>query len=61
MAEIILDKLSFFHNLGFYSSEFGKGKLCLALKDNVYGHGIEQTSLMAIEYGIKHCFVKNEQ
>lgn len=61
MAEIILDKLSFFHNLDFYSSAIGKDKLCLALKDNAYGHGIEQVSLMAIEYGIKHCFVKNEQ
>jgi alanine racemase len=32
--------------------------LCIALKDNAYGHGIEPIGQLCEEYGIKHCIVK---
>ncbi|MEA3554541.1 MAG: alanine racemase [Campylobacterota bacterium] len=60
MGYIKLNKKSFFHNLDYFSAKCGtKDKLAIALKDNAYGHGIEQISLMCKEYGIKNVFVRN--
>ena len=60
MGYIKLNKQSFFHNLDYFSAKCGtKEKLAIALKDNAYGHGIEQISLMCQEYGIKNVFVRN--
>jgi alanine racemase len=60
MGYIQLNKKSFFHNLDYFSSKCGtKDKLSIALKDNAYGHGIEQIALLCQEYGIKNVFVRN--
>jgi len=60
MATIYLNKKNFFNNASYYSKLLGeKNKLCIALKDNAYGHGIEQISQLSQEFGINHCIVKN--
>ena len=60
MGYIKLNKQSFFHNLDYFSTKCGtKDKLSIALKDNAYGHGVEEISLMCQEYGIKNVFVRN--
>jgi len=62
MSIIKLSKSSFFHNLDYFSKVCGdKKKIAIALKDNAYGHGIEQIAQLANQYGIKHVFVKNLQ
>ena len=60
MGYIKLNKKAFFHNLDYFSKACGsKNKVAIALKDNAYGHGIEQVASMASEYGIKHVFVRD--
>lgn len=59
MGYITLNKSNFFHNLDQFSKVCGgKSKVCIALKDNAYSHGIEQVALMAKEYGVEHVFVR---
>ena len=58
MGYIKLNKTNFFHNLDYFANICTKEKLCIALKDNAYGHGIEQIASMCFEYGIKHIFVR---
>ncbi|PAF49881.1 alanine racemase [Helicobacter sp. 12S02232-10] len=61
MSEILIDSKSFKNNLDIIASHIkDKNKLALVLKDNAYGHGIEQIASLACEYGIKSVFVKNE-
>jgi alanine racemase len=59
LGYIKLNKQSFFHNLDYFSKICTKEKLSIALKDNAYGHGIEQVATMCQEYGIKHVFVRD--
>ena len=60
MGYIKLDQQSFFNNLDYFSSLCkDKNKLCIALKDNAYGHGTVQVATMCQEYGIKHVFVRD--
>jgi len=60
MGYINLNKKSFFHNADYYTKLLGDtNKICIALKDNAYGHGIETMSLLSQEYGIKHTMVRN--
>ena len=60
MSEIIIDSQSYKHNLNLISSHIGTStELAIVLKDNAYGHGLEQISTLAREYGIKSVFVKN--
>ena len=60
MGYINLNKNSFFHNADYYSKLLGsKDKICIALKDNAYGHGIEPMAQLSQEYGIKHTMVRN--
>ncbi len=60
MGYITLDKQSFFNNADYYSHQIGgKDKLCMALKDNAYGHGINHMGQLCQEYGIKHCIVRD--
>jgi len=59
MGFIKLNKKAFFHNADYYCRIIGDNKkLCIALKDNAYGHGIEYIAFMSQEYGIKHCIVR---
>ena len=60
MSYIQLDKNAFLQNINYFSNVVGsKDKLCIALKDNAYGHGIELMSKLSGEFGIKHCMVRN--
>jgi len=60
MSYIKLNKQNLFHNLDYFSKVCGsKEKVCTVLKDNAYGHGLEQMALMVSEYGIKHICVRN--
>lgn len=62
MSEILLDSQAFFHNLTFISHHLKKHskstKLALVLKDNAYGHGLEQIATLAREFGVEDVFVK---
>ena len=60
MSYIKLNKQNLFHNLDYFSKLCGKKeKVCTVLKDNAYGHGLEQVASMVSEYGIKHICVRN--
>lgn len=59
MGYIKLHKQNLFHNLEYFSKICGsRDKVCIALKDNAYSHGITQVAQMAAEFGIKHVFVR---
>ena len=60
MAHITLNKNNFFNNLDIISNKTkSKDKVALVLKDNAYGHGLLEISLMAQEYGITKAVVKS--
>ena len=60
MGYINLNKKSFFHNAEYYTKLLGdKNKICIALKDNAYGHGIEPMAQLSQEFGIRHTMVRN--
>ena len=60
MSYIKLNKQNLFSNLDYFSKVCGnKEKVCTVLKDNAYGHGLEQMASMVSEYGIKHICVRN--
>lgn len=59
MGYIKLNKENFFHNLDYFTRLTSKDKLSIALKDNAYGHGIEQIASISQEYGVKHVFVRD--
>ena len=63
MAYIRLDSKAFFHNLSTIKSHITHlspaTTLALVLKDNAYGHGLEQIAHLAKQAGIESVFVKN--
>lgn len=63
MAYIRLDSQAFFHNLSTIKSHIARlspaTTLALVLKDNAYGHGLEQIAHLAKQAGIESVFVKN--
>lgn len=60
MSELILNSRAYKHNLDLISSHIGANtELAFVLKDNAYGHGLEQMSDLAQSCGIKSVFVKN--
>ena len=60
MGYIQLSRKSFFHNCDYFSNLLGsKDKLCIALKDNAYGHGLVPMAQLCKEYGIKHTIVRD--
>lgn len=61
MAKLLINSNSFKYNLNLISSHIGdSNKIALVLKDNAYGHGIQEIATLAQEYEIKSVFVKNE-
>lgn len=59
MSYIIINKSNFFHNLTLISKQIGGiEKLFVVLKDNAYGHGLEEMAKLSCEYGAKRCAVK---
>jgi len=62
MANIIISKENFFHNLNQIVLKTGsKQKVAIVLKDNAYGHGLTQMAALASEYGITEAVVRNQQ
>ncbi len=59
MSYIIINKSNFFHNLTLISKQIGGiEKLFVVLKDNAYGHGLEEMAKLSHEFGAKRCAVK---
>jgi len=62
MSYITLNKSAFFHNLDIIAQKTAdKDKIALVLKDNAYGHGLLEMSLMAKEYGVSRAVVRREE
>lgn len=60
MAYITLSRSAFFHNLDIIAQRAGSiDKIALVLKDNAYGHGLEEMGRLASEYGITRAVVRN--
>ena len=60
MGYIKLDKKAFENNINYYANILQtKDKICIALKDNAYGHGLEQIGELCSIYGIKHSMVRD--
>jgi alanine racemase len=60
MAYITLNKNNFFNNLDIIANQTkSKEKIALVLKDNAYGHGLQEIASMAHEYGISKAVVKS--
>ncbi len=58
MAYIELSQENFYHNLDELALKTGaKSKIAVVLKDNAYGHGLEEMAQMAAKYGIKEAVV----
>lgn len=61
MAEILICSQSYKNNLDVICNHLqSKEKLGIVLKDNAYGHGLEEMAKLCHHYGIKSVFVKNE-
>ncbi|STP13133.1 alanine racemase [Helicobacter mustelae] len=61
MAQILIDSQKYKNNLDLITSHLhDKTKLAIVLKDNAYGHGLEEMAHLSHNYGIKSVFVKNE-
>ncbi len=58
MAYIKLNRENFYYNLKQIAKKTGsKEKIAIVLKDNAYGHGLEQIAYMARDFGIRHAVV----
>lgn len=61
MAIIKLSRENYFHNLSLLAERAGGvEKIAVVLKDNAYGHGLEEMAELAAEFGIKKAVVKDE-
>ncbi|PAF53354.1 alanine racemase [Helicobacter sp. 13S00482-2] len=61
MSEILINSTKFKNNLDVIAQHIGdKNKLALVIKDNAYGHGLQEIATLGCAYGIKNVFVKNE-
>jgi len=59
MAFITLDRKAFHHNINMIAKQLqSRDKIALVLKDNAYGHGLEQVAKMASRYGITRAVVR---
>ncbi len=60
MATIRLNRANFYHNLTYLSKRSGGVEhLAIVLKDNAYGHGLEEIAHLASVFGVKHAVVKD--
>lgn len=61
MAEILINSEFFKHNLNLISTHLAPQQIpALVLKDNAYGHGLKEISILARKNGVENVFVKNE-
>lgn len=62
MAYIKLNRENFYYNLEQIVKKTGsKEKIAIVLKDNAYGHGLEEIAHMARDFGIRHAIVGDEK
>jgi alanine racemase len=62
MAYIKLNRENLYHNLNQLSLKSGdKQKIAAVLKDNAYGHGLEQMAKLTSQYGLQEAVVMNQQ
>ncbi|OPX27874.1 MAG: alanine racemase [Campylobacteraceae bacterium 4484_166] len=60
MSRVVINKQNLYSNMDFFVQKLGSvDKLCVGLKDNAYGHGIEPIAKLCKSYGITNVFVKN--
>lgn len=60
MAHIKINAQDYLHNLKYVSNlANGVEKICIVLKDNAYGHGLETMAKLASKFGINKACVKN--
>jgi len=59
MAFITLDRKAFHHNFNMIAKQLqSRDKIALVLKDNAYGHGLQQVARIASKYGIDKAVVR---
>ena len=59
MSHILINSLNFFHNLNLICKRLGSvEKLMLVLKDNAYGHGLEEIAKLSSSFGVKMAAVR---
>lgn len=62
MSYIELNKSAFYNNLDIIAKKTADvDKIALVLKDNAYGHGLNEIAKMAKEYGLSKVVVRNTQ
>ena len=59
MAYCLINKSNFFFNLSEVEKKISKSKIAIVLKNNAYGHGIQEMGELANEYNIEHAVVNN--
>ena len=57
MSYCLINKSNYFHNLSMIEQKVDKDKIAVVIKNNAYGHGVSEISILANEYGIKHAVV----
>ena len=50
MAYCLINKSNFFFNLSEVEKKIPKSKIAIVLKNNAYGHGIQEMAKLANEY-----------
>lgn len=62
MGYIAIDKKALEHNFSYFSRiGGGNHKVMVGLKDNAYGHGIEEVAGVVCSVGARHAFVRSEK
>jgi len=62
MAKVQIHRQNLYDNMDIFVQKLGSiDKLCVGLKDNAYGHGIQTIAKLCKSYGIKQVFVRNIQ
>lgn len=61
MAKVNLHFNAFRHNINMLKSKIHPQTLSIGLKDNAYGHGIEEIEEKCLELNVFDCFVRNFQ
>jgi len=62
MAFIRINKQNFFHNLNQFSLKSGsKDQIAIVLKDNAYGHGLEEMAQLSSVFGLTQAVVRTYQ
>jgi alanine racemase len=62
MSLIKLSRANLYHNLDLIANHIGDNtKIAAVLKDNAYGHGLEEMATLVSEYGVSSAIVRTTQ